>query len=67
MLWIYKPMCRPAAFVDLMFAETLQEVLLGATTQVSTLEEGGMEDKFWITEVQLERGEEWKFEATVYQ
>jgi len=31
------------------------------------LEEGGWEDKFWITEVQLERGEEWKSEATVYQ
>jgi hypothetical protein len=40
MLWIYKPMCRPAAFVDLMFAETLQEVLLSATTQVSTIRRG---------------------------
>jgi len=30
-------------------------------------EGGGREDEFWITEVQLERGEEWKFEATVYQ
>jgi hypothetical protein len=28
---------------------------------------GGREDEFWVTEVQLERGEEWKSEATVYQ
>ena len=40
MLWLYKPMCRPAAFVDLMFAETLHEVLLGAVTQLSTIRRG---------------------------
>lgn len=60
-------MCRPAAFVDLMFAETLNEVLLDAATQVSTSRRGGREDEFWVTEMQLERGEEWKSDATVYQ
>jgi len=46
MLWLYKPMCRPAAFVDLMFAETLHEVLLGVVTQLSTIRRGWK--KGWI-------------------
>jgi hypothetical protein len=67
MLWIYKPICRPAAFVDVMVAETLHEVLLDAATQYPPSEWGGREDEFWVTEVQLERWKEWKSEATVYQ
>jgi len=37
------------------------------TFKLPPLEGGGRDDEFWITEVQLERGEEWKSEATVYQ
>jgi hypothetical protein len=40
MLSIYKPMCRPAALVDLVFAEILHEVLLDTATQVSTIRGG---------------------------